>query len=108
MNKLSLAKIILLVATVFLVLSIVLSVISLFPIVTGSNQKVTVVEDSFKLSQNEVYRKGLGAFHRGENISVRVGCQNGFMKNFSIVTYNGTRYTNYSNPKHCLFIHCRR
>jgi hypothetical protein len=97
MNKLSLAKIILLVATVFLVLSIVLSVISLFPVVTCSNQKVTVVKDSFKLSQNEVYRKGLGTFHRGENISVRVDCQNSFMKNFSIVTYNGTRYTNYSN-----------
>jgi hypothetical protein len=97
MGKLSLAKIILLVATVFLVLSIILSVVSLFPVVTSSNQKVTVVKEYFKLSQNEVYRIGLGTFHGGENISVRVDCQNSFMKNFSIVTYNGTRYANYSN-----------
>jgi hypothetical protein len=97
MKRLGLAKILFLVATVFLVLSIVLSVVSLFPVVTVNNQTSTIINDSFKLSQNEVYRQGLGIFHGGENISVRVDCSNAFMKNFSIVTYNGTRYANSSN-----------
>jgi hypothetical protein len=97
MKRLGLAKLFLLVATVFLVLSIVLSIVSLFPVVTVNNQTSTIINDSFKLSQNEVYRQGLGTFHGGENITVRVVCPNAFMKNFSIVTYNGTRYTNSSN-----------
>ena len=108
MNKLSLAKIILLVATVFLVLSIVLSVVSLFPVVTGNNQKVTIINDSFKLSQNEVYRQGLGTFHGGENISVRVDCQNSFYE--KLFHRNVQRYPlrQLFKLKHCLFIHCGR
>ena len=97
MKKLGWAKILLLVAIVFLVLSIVLSVVSLFPIVTANNKTSTIINDSFKLSQNEVYRQGLGTFHGGENITVKVDCPNAFMKTFSIVTYNGTRYNNTSN-----------
>ena len=97
MKGLGTAKILLLVALVFLVLSIVLSVVSLFPVVTGNNQTSTIINDSFKLSQNEVRRQGLGTFHGGENISVRVDCPTAFMKNFSIVTYNGTRYSISSN-----------
>jgi hypothetical protein len=94
MNRLGTGKILLLVATGFLVLSIVLSVVTLFPVVTGSNQKVTVINDPFRLSQNEVYREGLGAFHGGENITVTVDCPTAFMKNFSIITSSGTRYAN--------------
>ena len=97
MKRLDTAKILLLVAIAFLVLSIVLSVVSLFPVVTDSNQKVTVINDSFRLSQNEVYRQGLGAFHGGENITVTVNCPTAFMKNFSIVTSSGPRYANSSN-----------
>jgi hypothetical protein len=90
----SLAKIFLLVALVVLVLSIVLSVASLFPVITSSNQKNTVINESFRLSQNEVYRQGLGAFVGGENVTVSVDCSTAFMKSFSIVTSNGTSYSN--------------
>jgi flagellar basal body-associated protein FliL len=98
MKRLGSAKILLLVAIVFLVLSIGLSVVSLFPGPPGNNQTVTIINDSFRLSQNEVYRQGLGAFHGGENITVMVDCRTVFMKNFSIVTSsNSSRYVNSSN-----------
>src|SRR5450756_143314 len=97
MKGLGTAKILFLIAIVFLVLSIVLSVVSLFPGPPGNNQPVTIRDSSFRLSQNEVYRQGLGAFHGGENITVTVDCPTAFMKNFSIVTSNGLRYANSSN-----------
>ncbi len=97
MKKLGKTKILLLVAIVFLVLSIVLSVASLFPVTTNSNQKITVINDSFRLSQNETYRQGLGAFRGGENVSVTVDCPTAFIKNFSIVTSNGTIYSSPTN-----------
>jgi hypothetical protein len=90
----SLAKTLLLVALVFLALSIVLSVVSLFPVVTANNQKNTVIDSSFRLSQNEMYRQGIGAFHGGENITVTIDCPTSFMKNFSIVNSNSTIYSN--------------
>ena len=72
MKGLGTTKILLLVTIVFLVLSLVLSVLSLFPIVTENSQKTLLINDSFRLSQNEVYRKGIGTFQGGENILVRV------------------------------------
>ena len=75
-------------------LSIFLLVINLFPVVTGNNQKSTVIDESFRLSQNEVYRQGLAAFAGGENVTVTVNCTTSFMKNFSIITSNGTIYFN--------------
>ncbi|MCL5949222.1 MAG: hypothetical protein M1490_01940 [Candidatus Bathyarchaeota archaeon] len=97
MKRLGSTKILLLVAIAFLVLSIVLSVASLFPVDTDNNQKVTVINDSFRLSQNEVYRQGLGAFKGGETITLTADCQTAFVKNFSIVTSSGPRYANSSN-----------
>ncbi len=93
LKRLGRPKIFLLVAIVFLVLSILLSVASLYPVTTGNNQKSTVIDESFRLSQNEVYRQGLGAFGGGENITVTVDCPTAFMKNFTIVTSNGTIYS---------------
>ena len=91
-------KILLLVTIVFLVLSLVLSVLSLFPIVTEKSEKTSLFNDSFRLSQNEVYRKGIGTFKGGENISVRVESSTSFSKNFSIVTStNSSFYVNSSN-----------
>ena len=72
MRRLGTTKILLLVTIVFLILSLVLSVLSLFPIVTEKNEKISLFNDSFRLSQNEVYRKGIGTFQGGENISVIV------------------------------------
>jgi len=97
MKRLGTAKNLLLVVIGFLVLSIVLSVVSLYPVSADRNQKVTLINDSFRLSQNEVYRQGLGAFHGGETVTVAVDCPNAFMKNFSIVTSSGPRYANSSN-----------
>jgi hypothetical protein len=93
LKRLGRPKIFLLVAIVFLVLSIFLSVASLYPVATGYTQKVTVIDGSFRLSQNEVYRQGLGAFGGGENITLMVDCPTAFMKNFSVVTSNGTVYS---------------
>ena len=86
-------KKLLLVAIVFLVLSIVLSVASIFPVATGNNQKSIFINDSFRLSRTEVYREGLGAFRLGENISAMVDCSTVFIKNFSVVSSNNTIYT---------------
>jgi hypothetical protein len=97
MKRLGTTKILLLIAVTFLVLSVVLSVASLFPVATGNKQKVTIINDSFRLSQNETYRESLGAFHGGENISVTVDCQTASMKNFSIEPANITFYSNLSN-----------
>ncbi|MGE5533489.1 MAG: hypothetical protein ACM3UN_03990 [Bacillota bacterium] len=96
-KRYSLAKILLLVFLFLLALSIVLAVASLFPVVTGGVQKGTLIDDSFRLSQNEVYRQGLGALNGRENVTVSVSCSNAFMKNFSIETSNATTYSNLTN-----------
>jgi hypothetical protein len=87
------SKVVLLVAVVFLVLGIVLSVASMFSVTTGRNQKTTVIDYSFRLSQNEVYRQGIGAFKAGEGVSVTVDCPTVFLKNFSIENSNTTLYS---------------
>ena len=97
MKRLGSAKILLLGVTVFLVLSIVLSVASLYPVATGSNQKSIIIHDSFRLSQNEVFRQGLGAFRGGENLSLTVDSPTVFTKNFAVVTSNTTIYSNLTN-----------
>jgi hypothetical protein len=81
-----------------LVLSIILAVVSLFPVATGERQSTVIINDSFNLSPNETRRQGLGSFHgKEQNISVLVESQIAFLKNFSIVTYSGVLYSNYSN-----------
>jgi hypothetical protein len=98
MKGLGTTKILLLVTIVFLVLSLVLSVLSLFPIVTENSQKTLLIDDSFRLSQTEVYRKGIGTFQGGENVSIRVESSKSFSKNFSIVTNtNSSFYIDSSN-----------
>ena len=91
------AKIILLAALTLLVLSIVLAIVSLFPVTTSQSQSTVLIDDTFKLSPNETRRQGLGSFHGGENITLQIQCPDSFYKNFSIVTYNGLRFANYSN-----------
>jgi hypothetical protein len=97
MKRLGTAKTFLFVTILLLVLSIALAVISLFPIATGNSQSSIIINDSFKLSQNEVRRHGLGTFHGGENISLLVESPTAFVKNFSIITYNGLRYSNFTS-----------
>jgi len=51
-----------------------------------------LVNSTFILSPNEVYRQGLGSFRGGENISVLIQSPTVFARNFSIVTYNGSHF----------------
>lgn len=97
MKRLGTARIFLFIALLLLVSSIALAVVSLFPVDTGASQQSTIINDSFQLSPNEVRRQGLGSFHGGENISLLVESPTDFVKNFSIVTYNGPRYSNYTS-----------
>ncbi len=99
MKGLGRAKILLLIAIVFLVLSIVLSVVSLFPVDTANNQTLVLVNDTFNLTPNETYRQGLGSFwgntssdtgNISQRIFLSVQCPEAFYKNFSIINYNGT------------------
>ena len=92
MRRLGWTRIFLLVAILFLVLSIALSLVSLFPQSTGNNQKDTIIDNAFKLNPNETYKQGLGAFHGKENITVTVNCPAAI--NFSIAPANFTRLSN--------------
>jgi len=87
-------KILLAIAIAFLVLSVALAVVSLFPRETNNDQTNILINSFFTLSPNEVYRQGLGSFHGGENISILVYSPTECIKNFSIITYNGTHYSN--------------
>jgi|GEM_PF-650699 hypothetical protein len=93
-TKVNAARIILYAAIVVLVLSVVLTVASLYPVATGQTQSVVRVNDSFNLSVNEIWRQGLGNFHGGENVSIQVESPVAFCKNFSIVAYSGLRFNN--------------
>ncbi len=89
------SRVLLFAAILFLVLSIIMAVVSLFPVTTGESEPSVWINDTFTLSQNEVRRQGLGSLHGGENTTVIVRGDN-FVKNFSIVTYNGLRFANYT------------
>ena len=84
------------VAIAFLALSIVLAVISLFPIHPGGTQSNVLVNDTFKLSPNEVYRQGLGSFRRRRKRISFCPTVKSYPENFSIITYNGTQYSTFS------------
>jgi len=87
------AKILLSATLLLLTLSIVLAVVSLFPINPGGSQSSVLINSTFKLSPNETYRQDLGAFRTGENISLLVQSPTAFQKNFSIATSNYLIYS---------------
>ena len=93
MERYGRTKLALFVALIVLTLSVVLAVISLFPTYTGNTQTRVLVNSTFTLSPNEIYRQGLGSFRGGENISVLIQSPTIFVRNFSILTYNGSHYT---------------
>ncbi len=80
MRQLGWAKILLLVAIAFLVLSIVLSIGSLFPGSSGTQSKI-LINDTFSLGPNETYTQGLGSFQNGENMSLIIQYPTGFQEN---------------------------
>ena len=89
-------KNLLLPAIVLLILSISLSVTSFYSNPTGGIQNSSIIDNSFRLHQNETYRQGVGAFQGGENITLTVQSPTAFMKKISIITYDGTLYVNSS------------
>ena len=93
MERYGRTKLALFVALIVLTLSVVLAVVSLFPTYTGNTQSRVLVNSTFTLSPNEIYRQGLGSFRGGENISVLIQSPTIFVRNFSILTYNGSHYT---------------
>ncbi len=88
------AQIVLYSSLLVLVVSVALTLVSLYPVSTGQTQTVTRIDDSFNLSVNEIRRQGLGNFRGGENVSVLIDCPVAFSKNFSLAAYNGLRYNN--------------
>jgi hypothetical protein len=93
MKQLNPTKILLYAAIIILALSVVLAVIALFPEYTGTSQSNLLVNDTFTLTTHETYRQGLGSFRGGENVSVLIQSPSAFLKNFSLMTYNGSHYT---------------
>ncbi len=89
MKRLSVTKM-LFVAILFLILSIFMAVVSIFPTYPGGTQSNVMINDTFTLNPNETYMQGLGEFHRGENISLLVQSPVTFQKNFSINFPNST------------------
>lgn len=99
--RLGRAKVFLLIAVAFLAASVVLGVVSLFPVYTGVSQSNVIIDDTFHLSTNEVRRQGIGSFHGAENstayyfppenVSIVVESSD-FVKNFSIVTYSNASF----------------
>jgi hypothetical protein len=86
-------------ALLFLVLSVVLSVVSLFPITSNVRETSIIIDDSFRLTPLETRRHCLGSFHGGENVSTSIRGGENWPINFSIQTYNGTRYSTVSTAK---------
>ena len=76
------------------VLSVVLSVISFFPIAAAETQTATIINATFRLTPHETYRQGLGSFHGDENITLNISIANESPVNFTLLTYNGPNYSN--------------
>jgi hypothetical protein len=79
-----------------LLLSVVIAVVSLYPVTTNDIETNVIIDDSFKLSPLEMRRHGLGSFRGGENISILVHNPANSTFNFSVATYNGTLHSEVS------------
>jgi len=96
MKQLAMSKIFLFGTMLLLVLSVVMAVVSLYPVATDDTETRVIIDDSFRLTPLELRSHGLGSFRGGENISISIRNPENSTINFSIVTYNGTRYSNVS------------
>ncbi len=99
--KLDKARVILLVAIAFLVLSVTLGVASIYAASSSSSQTKTLIDDTFHLSPNEDRRQGIGNFRGNstigngtidETLTVKVESSDVFVKNFSVVVYSGCQF----------------
>jgi hypothetical protein len=99
MEQRFMVKVFLLGMLLFLVLSVALSVVSLFPITSNVKETSVIIDDSFRVTPLEVQKNCLGSFRGGENVSISILGEANVPINFSIVTYNGTRYSTVSTAK---------
>lgn len=76
-----------------LVLSVVLAVLSIYPVQNAEKETRISLNESFNLTSKEVRRQGLGSFEGGENVTVQVKGDSNYLKNFSIITYRATNFT---------------
>ncbi|MBN1358452.1 hypothetical protein JW988_06755 [Candidatus Bathyarchaeota archaeon] len=97
MRRFGVPKVFLFGTIALLVLSVVIAVVSLYPIATSDMETHVIVDDSFKLTPLEMWRHGLGSFRGGENISTSLLNPSNALINFSIAAYNGTRYSTVSS-----------
>ena len=95
MKQLAMSKIFLFGAMLLIVLSVVIAVVSLYPVAVDDTLP-SVIDDSFVLTPLEMRREGLGSFRGGENISISIRNPANSPLNFSIQTYNGTCFSNVS------------
>jgi hypothetical protein len=85
---------VLLVATLLLLASsIVIGVVSLYPVATDDTETHVIINDTFRLSPLEMRSHGLGSFQGVENISISVHNPANSPIKFSVQTYNGTLYS---------------
>lgn len=96
MRQCAVPKVFLFGAMMLLALSVVIAVVSLYPLATGDEETQVIIDDSFRLTPLEMRRHGLGSFQGGENISISIRNPANSSVNFSIATYNGTLYSNVS------------
>ncbi len=84
-------------AIALLVISVVIAVVSLYPIATSETEISLIIDDSFRLTPLEMWRHGLGSFRGRENLSLSILNPENSPINFSLVTYNGTLYSTVSS-----------
>jgi hypothetical protein len=96
MKHVAITKVLLFAALLLLTLSVVLAVVNLYSVPTAEKETRVIIDDSFRLTSQEMLRYGLGSFQEGANISVSVHKAASWPFNFSIQTYNGTQYSTLS------------
>jgi hypothetical protein len=77
-------------------LSIILALLSFYPLLGFGEQTKVIIDDSFKLMPGEIYRQGIGSIRGSENISILIENADNCEINFTLLTYGGVRYSNVS------------
>lgn len=83
----------LLFAMLLLIASVVVAIVSLFPVFTGEKATRAVIDDCFGLTPSETRRQGLGSFRGGENISVHALSTTDRLVNLTVISYGGASYS---------------
>jgi len=96
--KMGRTKVFFLIGAVLMVLSVVLSLASIYAHSTGEASSRTIIDDTFHLSPNEERRQGIGNFHGNtslgnESLTLLVDTSGDFVWNFSVITYGHSIYS---------------